>query len=139
MNRELLKVSLEKHEARRLKPYKDSVDKLTIGVGRNLTDNGLREREVDYLLQNDIDDVERCLDAQLSWWRSLDDVRMRVLAEMCFNLGIYGLLCFKTTLYYILHEEWPLAARQMLRSKWAKQVGKRATTLAKMMETGQDA
>ena len=41
---------LEGHEGRRAFPYRDSVGKLTIGVGRNLSDRGLSEGEIDQLL-----------------------------------------------------------------------------------------
>ena len=36
---------LKEHEGRRLKPYTDTVGKLTIGYGRNLTDVGISDEE----------------------------------------------------------------------------------------------
>ena len=41
----------------------------TIGVGRNLRDVGLSDDEIEYLLNNDIDRVEKQLD-NISWWRN---------------------------------------------------------------------
>lgn len=41
---------LVEHEALRLKPYRDSVGKLTIGIGRNLDDRGLSYEEQTTLL-----------------------------------------------------------------------------------------
>ena len=38
----LLWFQLKAHDGLRLKPYRDSVGKLTVGVGRNLDDVGLR-------------------------------------------------------------------------------------------------
>ncbi len=129
---------LHLHEGREKKPYKDTVGKISIGVGRNLTDVGLSDDEIDYLLINDIVKVENALDAQLPWWRSLDLIRQRVLIDMAFNMGIGGLLGFKNTLKAVHGEHWVQAAHGMLGSLWAKQVGKRAVRLAKMMETGND-
>ena len=45
---------LTRHEGRRPFPYLDTAGKLTIGVGRNLTDRGLSSAEIDLLLANDI-------------------------------------------------------------------------------------
>ena len=50
----LLRDLLERHEGRRAFPYLDTVGKLTIGVGRNLSDRGLSEDEIDLLLASDI-------------------------------------------------------------------------------------
>jgi len=55
MNMQRLQNTLEHHEGLRLKPYKDSVGKLTIGIGRNLDDVGISKSEALLLLQNDID------------------------------------------------------------------------------------
>ncbi len=133
----LLCAELKRDEGVRLKPYRDTVDKLTIGTGRNLDDVGISDAENDYLLINDIHRVERDLDQYLPWWRGLDDVRQRVLANMCFNLGIGKLLGFKQTLQLIQSDQYEAAARAMLTSKWASQVKQRAVRLANMMRIGQ--
>lgn len=137
-----LRRALHDSEDRRRYPYRDTVGKLSIGVGRNLDDVGLREDEIDYLLDNDLRDVLADLDRALSWWRDLDGVRQLVLAEMCFNLGLgnaakgTGLLGFTNTLEAIRERRFDAAAGGMLRSKWAGQVGDRADRLARMMRTG---
>ncbi|KAG0310255.1 hypothetical protein BGZ97_012685, partial [Linnemannia gamsii] len=77
---------LSRDEGRRLKPYRDTVGKLTIGVGRNLTDVGISESECDMLLENDIARIRAWLDLKLPWWRDMDKVRQRVLINMTFNL-----------------------------------------------------
>lgn len=129
------------HEGLRLKPYRDSVNKLTIGIGRNLDDVGLTENEARYLLANDLGRVRMELDDALPWWRNLDDVRQMVLIDMGFNLGVLTppgeakLLTFVTTLGLIRDGRYSEAADQMLKTKWAAQVGKRAKRLAAMMRT----
>lgn len=55
---------------------------------------------------------------------------------MASNLGIRGLLGLANTLRFIKEGDYANAARNMLLSKWAKQVSQRAMRLAEMMRTG---
>ena len=131
------KDQLLKHEGLRLKPYRCSAGKLTIGVGRNLEDRGITKDEALMMLDNDIRQCEEQLISRIgSVYKGLDEVRKSVLINMCFNLGIGGLLEFKNTLAFISSEDWERAANNMLVSKWAKQVGRRAIELAEMMRKG---
>jgi lysozyme len=136
MDRTKLKQELEIDEGKRRKPYVDTVDKVSIGIGRNLTDNGVSDAEIDFMLENDIDGVEADLDRHIFWWRSMDEVRQRVLANMCFNMGITRLMGFRNTLHWMKQGRYAAAADGMLMSKWASQVGARATRLARMMRDG---
>lgn len=124
------------HEGLRRRPYRDIVGKLTIGIGRNLDDVGLREGEAEVLCLNDVRAVEAGLDARLPWWRRLDAARRATLVDMGFNLGVEGLLGFRTTLGHVQAGRYAEAAEQMLRSRWAGQVGDRARTLSRMMRSG---
>lgn len=136
MDRSILLAELIRDEAERLKPYTDTVGKLTIGIGRNLSDRGISTEESRYLWNNDIDEVEKTLDRAFGWWRTLTEARQRVLVNMCFNLGLSRLLLFRKTLTAIHDGNYAEAAREMLESKWAQQVGARAERLAKLMEDG---
>jgi lysozyme len=138
MNRARLKLQLVRHEGIRLKPYHDSVGKLTIGVGRNLDDVGITNLEAKVLLENDIERVESELLAKLPVYAALDDVRQRVLMDMAFNMGVEGVLGFPKMLAAINAKDFATAHAEMLNSKWARQVGFRAIELATMMETGLD-
>ena len=124
---------LIKHEGMRLKPYRDTVGKLTIGVGRNLDDVGISEEEAILLLTHDIDLCEKQL-SNLPWYHDLSHVRKDVLIDMVFNMGFRGMLSFKRMIIAIENHNWTDAATQMLDSKWAVQVGRRARELAYMME-----
>jgi lysozyme len=126
MDIDALRRQLIHDEGLRLKPYKDTVGKLTIGVGRNLDDKGISEAEAAVLLENDIDEHVALLDAKLPWWRKLDEARQNALANMCFNLGIEGLLGFTNSLALLERGEYEKAATNLAMSKWAKQVGPRA-------------
>ena len=136
MSDPVLEAMLLRHEGLRLKPYRDTVDKLTIGVGRNLTDVGITRDEALVLLRGDIARTQAALDAALPWRAALDPVRGRVLVDMAFNLGVARLLGFGVMLAAARAGEWAEAADAMLRSRWAGQVGRRAQELAVEMHTG---
>jgi lysozyme len=120
-----------------LKPYRCTAGKLTIGVGRNLDDCGISQKEAYALLDNDIRNCEQqLLDEIPVIYNALDEVRQSVLLNMCFNLGLKGLLGFNNTLAFIAAGDWERAANGMLASKWAKQVGLRAIELSEMMRKG---
>jgi len=138
MNKKKMAAQLRLHEGERLKPYRCTAGKLTIGVGRNLDDRGITSDESAYLLNNDIDAHWSELLQHLPWVETLDDIRQRVMLDMAFNMGIYGLLTFHRTLGHIKAGNYALASSAMLESKWARQVGQRAKRLATMMKTGRD-
>lgn len=127
---------LVRDEALRLKPYKDSVGKITIGVGRNLTDVGISISEAYTLLQNDIGNAAAALASTFPWTNDLDDVRKAALQNMVFNMGIAGLAGFRDFLAKMQAHDFAGAAAAMLESRWATQVGDRADRLSKQIETG---
>jgi lysozyme len=134
----LLKKMLLIDEGLRLKPYRDTVGKLTIGIGRNLDDVGISKDEALYLLENDI---QRAIKEATQIfgtyrWLSLDKVRQAVILDMLFNLGKTRFLTFKKFIQAVKEKDFEKAAEEMLDSKWAKQVGRRAKRLAYMMKTG---
>ena len=135
MEERLIKLLIT-HEGLRLKPYRDTVGKLTIGVGRNLDDVGITEEEALYLLTNDIKRVLDFLKGKLPYWNEFTETRKMALVDMCFNLGPGGFLSFKKMLASLENGDYEQAAREMLDSKWARQVGRRAEKLAEMMRKG---
>jgi lysozyme len=137
MDKTKLAEQLKKHEGLRLKPYTDTVGKLTLGVGRNLEDKGITEQEALFMLNNDVDYFYGQLNKKLTWFKSLDDARQNVLVNMAFNLGVAGLLSFKNMLEECKNEQYNFASIEMLDSKWAKQVGYRSKELAQQMLTGE--
>jgi len=128
---------LARDEAMRLFPYKDTVGKLTIGCGRNLSDVGISIEEARYLLQNDVQNAVKRLEAQFPWAAALDEARHGALVNMAFNLGIAGLAGFKNFLAAMQKGDWKTAQSEMLNSYWAREVGARAVRLAVQIETGE--
>ncbi len=149
MDIEALKKQLIRHEGLKLKPYRCTAGKLTIGVGRNLDDRGVSNSEAMYMLDNDIELAINELTSKEPVFGTLDEVRQRVLVDMHFNLGYARLKGFKNFWAAIARRDWKTAAFEMLNnktaagvvtpSKWAIDVGPRALRLAVMMETGRDA
>ena len=131
-----LRAMLIRQEGLRLKPYRDSVGKLTIGVGRNLDDEGIAESEAYVMLDNDI--IKHTLEAnKLPIFVALDQVRRDVLIDMVFNMGLPRVFGFKKMLAALAESDWEKAAAEMRDSKWAMQVGNRALELAAMIRTGE--
>jgi lysozyme len=141
---QILIQELRRDEGVRYEPYLDTVKVWTIGVGHNMQTSPLpkdweipiTDAQVDALLAKDLTMVFSDLDRKLPWWRSLSYARQRVMANMCFNLGINGLCTFVNTLALINTGRYKEAATGMLSSKWARQVGDRAKRLSVMMEQG---
>jgi lysozyme len=140
---------LREHEGERLRVYDDANGKPvvkgytlkghpTIGVGRNLAGRGITKDEAADLLENDVDDcIDEVLDA-FPWANDMDNARFSVLVELCFNMGLPVLKTFTNTLRAMATKDYVAAARGMLASKWASDVGpKRSGRLAQVMQTGE--
>lgn len=133
----ILEEMLIHHEGLRLKPYEDQFGNLTIGVGRNLSDVGISRAEAIELMRNDIARIyTRLLTNKWTWVLDLGPVRRDVVINMMFNLGMRKFLTFKKAIKAMKEEDWEEAARQMLDSAWAGQVGGRSRVLANMMRRG---
>lgn len=123
---EKLYEDLIRDEGERLKPYKDTVGKLTIGVGHNLTDKGIPLEVSRLLLAIDVTEAVRDLDHNTPWWRNMPEPAQRGLLNMCFNMGWPVLSEFKVTLGLLKNGKYTQAGKNAMKSLWAKQVGKRA-------------
>lgn len=125
---------VKKHEGLRLKPYRCPAGKLTIGYGRNIEDNGITEEEAEELLLNDLTTAEEELLMACPWAEKIDRCRYYVLVELVFNMGITRFKGFKKMLGACEKGEWSKASDELLDSLYAKQVGKRAKTLANILK-----
>src|SRR5690606_30269956 len=107
----------------------------TIGIGHLIDKRKggkLSDAARQFIFNEDVDEAVADLDKNLPWWKEMTEARQRVLVNMRFNLGMAGLLTFKNTLAYMKAGDYEKAAKGMLDSKWATQVGARATRLATM-------
>lgn len=125
------------HEGLMLKPYTDTTGHLTIGYGRNLADRGITIAEAEYMLETDMHIA--MVDAESlagTTWLRLSPTRRAVLIDMAFNLGRWGLSEFKRFWAALERGDFDSAAKEMINSRWAFQVGERALTLAEKMRHG---
>jgi len=132
----MLDAELARDEGRRNRIYTDTVGKVSGGIGRNLSDVGLSDDEVELMYKNDLARTLIFLDQNLPWWRGLDGVRQRAVINMAFNLRA-RLLGFTNALAALQARDWQKAHDEMLDSVWAKQVGERAVRLANLILTGE--
>jgi len=122
-----------------LHAYDDHLGFATIGYGRLIDrrkGGGISQDEAEYLLKNDVNARLNVLQNAIPFFNRLDDARKAVLLNMSFQLGIAGLLKFKSTLAFIEAGDFESAAANMLKSLWAKQTPNRAKRMAEQMRTG---
>jgi len=139
MNIDKLIQELILDEGYKYETYEDHLGFLTLGVGHLVLDTDpeinkpvgtpVSEERVLECLNNDIETVCDELNRNMPWWKELSDEKMRVLANMCFNLGITRLLKFRKFLAALESGDFETAGEEMMDSKWATQVGARATRL----------
>lgn len=133
--RQILIDQLVRHEGIVLKPYQDAGGKWTIGVGRNLTDVGITDKEAMVLLEHDIDDAILDL-LKFSWFPGLNDVRQRAVVDFRFNVGPSTFRNFPRFIHAMAIGDFAAASNELLTSKWATQVGLRSKEIADMIRTG---
>ena len=126
---------IKTNEGLRLMPYRCKANKLTIGYGRNLDSVGISVKEAKMMLANDIDKAVNALynifGVQL--FCSLSNNRQVVLIDMMFNLGRTRFNKFKKMIRAIKAGDFKQAARELLDSRYATQVPRRAHTNADLM------
>ncbi len=125
---------LKKHEGLRLKPYKCTAGKLTIGFGINL-EAGISKKMADEMLNIKISEVEYDLKKELSWINAHPEEVQGVLTNMAYQLGVEGLKKFNKTLSFIMLGNYKKAANEMLKSAWAKQTPARAKELSEILSS----
>lgn len=129
------------HEGFREHPYKDR-NGISVGYGYSLTKNplhlskaqlrklskGITKKEAEQLTAQVLTKLDTEL-SDMAWYTGLNTKERYVTLDMAYNLGINGVSKFKRALHYIGSNN-DRAAKELLNSKWARQVGSRATDLA---------
>lgn len=157
MNRNVLKQFIEAAEGRRLACYLDTEGIPTIGVGVNLAEprnekrvevlgrvvgnlkagrEELTDREVDWLLDGDIELAIQDARTVIANFDELDSARQTVLVDMAFNLGRRRLASFKRMRAALLEERFDEAADEMVDSRWFRQVKGRGARNVAAMRSG---
>ena len=131
-----LKKLLVKHEGLKLRPYVDTKNRITIGIGRELSDRDLLISEVDFLYNNDAVYFFEQLSDHFKWFNYLDDNRQIALIDMCF-CGFKTFCEFTNMINALAMHDWERAASELLNSEYAQQVGQRSIDLANIIRTGE--
>jgi len=125
---------LIKDEGLRLKPYRCTAGKLSIGVGRNIEDKGISEKEAVFLLGNDISECVDDLSSLFDDFLQLPENIQHVLINMRFQLGPKGFRGFRMMIKAVKAADWPEMIRQMKDSSWYVQTPNRANRLIRLVE-----
>lgn len=142
---------IKQHEGVKPKKYIDSRGIPTVGIGFNLRRSdadaklksvganpikvkqgkqALTDTQMNSLLMGDLKTANKSASELVSDMTAHPASIQGVLTEMAFNLGKKGLSEFKNFLALINAKKYAEASKEMLKSSWSKQVGKRAQTLA---------
>ena len=89
------------------------------------------------MLDSDLKTAEKEVCSRFAGYHKLNEARQFVLTDMAFNMGISRLMTFKKMFAALAKGEYSTAAREMLASKWAAQVGHRAKILCEIMKSGE--
>lgn len=127
-----LKQLLFQQDGYYITPYQDNNGNTMIGIQRNLTDRGISLSEAYALLDNDIDYFDDKLRDLLDFYSGLSASRQAVLVNMCFSLGVMGLLKLKDMLRCLKEGNYEAAARNILLPE-CKQLGIKAIKLSGFM------
>ena len=138
MNATRLRNTLIRHEGLKLLPYKCTAGKLTLGVGRNIEDRGISKETAMQMLDEDIEICLNELMERLNYFENLPTEVQETLVNLCFNMGISRLMKFQLMLGAIQAGQYELAAKELLDSRYARQVGKRAEELADILRQQQE-
>ena len=138
---------IQAHEGYSAKPYYDTEGVLTVGWGTNIQHMSVESFDCLFVgalyaelckpenhalwLYERIEVAE--IDAK-KWlgadYDALSPGQQEVVVEMAYNLGYPRLAGFKQLRQAIKRKDYERARAEMLDSRWARQVGKRANTLA---------
>ena len=121
-------------EGLRLKPYRCTAGKLTIGYGRNLDDVGISERIADEMLKEDLEVAKKiCQRIFGTLFDTWSENRQLGWINLAFNLGQVRLSKFKNTIRAAQIEDWFEVENGLRQSLWFKQVKGRAERVIGMI------
>lgn len=127
--------SYKQHEGFKNHVYKDTTGNLTIGYGHKLTpkdiksgkyNSGISEKNATDLLKRDVMSHKATLYRNESWLKNQPRNVQQAMEDINYNIGYQGFKGFKKMLKAIQNRNYAKAAEELMNSKYAKQVGKRA-------------
>ena len=111
-------------------------EKLSIGLGRDLSDRGISQEEAYYLAKNDIARAMLDLDQVVPWWRDMSKARRNVFVLIIYQLGVDRFLDLQSMIGGALAGHYDAAADGLISSEWAMLNAPHANDLNLMMREG---
>ena len=145
MNIEALREQLKIDEDVKYEIYKDHLGYPTFGIGHLITEDDpehgepdgteISEDRVNEIFESDV--AKFVSEAKILFpdLDELPDVAQQVIVNMAFNMGRPRLSKFKNFIAGVNDRDWTRAAEEMMDSRWADQVGARATRLRNLILT----
>jgi|TARA_B110000240_G_C13374766_1_gene399819 lysozyme len=145
MNIEALREQLKVDEGVKYEIYKDHLGYPTFGIGHLITEDDpehgepdgteISEDRVNEIFESDV--AKFVSEAKILFpdLDELPDVAQQVIVNMAFNMGRPRLSKFKNFIAGVNDRDWTRAAEEMMDSRWADQVGARATRLRNLILT----
>ena len=130
-----LRETITRHEGSRLQMYQDSLGIWTIGVGHNIQEKGISPKVMELMLDEDLEEAISELKRSVSFFSKMPQQVQEALVNLRFNMGIPRLMQFKKTLALLREGDFESAADELLDSRYAEQVGRRALEIADMIRT----
>jgi lysozyme len=112
---------LRSDEGVRFRPYLDTANppNISIGIGRNLSAEGVSRGEIALMFDNDLADAEHAVRLLVPRFDLLSDGRKAVLMNMAFNLGYARLAKFVRMLRAVNEGRYTDAAAEIRDSELA--------------------
>ena len=139
MNIDKLREQLKIDEGVKYEVYKDHLGYPTFGIGHLVVEGDeehgkpvgtpVSEDRVNAVFESD---VQKFVSESKKVFPNLEDLpeeAQQVIVNMCFNMGAPRLSKFKKFIAAVNDGNWSTAAVEMMDSRWATQVGKRAERL----------
>ena len=139
MNIDKLREQLKIDEGVKYEVYKDHLGYPTFGIGHLVVEGDeehgkpvgtpVSEDRVNAVFESD---VQKFVSESKKVFPNLDDLpeeAQQVIVNICFNMGAPRLSKFKKFIAAVNDGNWSTAAVEMMDSRWATQVGKRAERL----------
>lgn len=135
MDKDKLVLDLKRDEGFIPYAYEDSLGYLTIGYGTLIDKRGggIPEDVAALLLQRHVDENIAKVNKQLPWLSKHPENVQRAVHNMAYQLGVAGLLSFKTTLRLVEQKRYNEAADNALLSLWARQTPNRAKRVTDLL------
>ena len=127
--------SIRAHEGYEPMVYQCTEGHDTIGIGFKVDDLKLSENVCNLILEETLNELIPRIERKLSWFRYAQDEVQLVIVNMCYQMGLSGVLKFKRALAAMEIKNWDLAATEMLDSLWARQTKNRANELADLIRS----